>query len=138
MSNKTVCSARKPATRENQKSKYPLASRKSSVSITHCDKSHDHSKSMNSFSQHESNNYKDDVSGSKHEHGRKYYKNNLRRKILNSSAMNHQLSHSKVCTPIKNLNFESDVLKYRREKPDNVTDHKLITSRVHAKSIAFG
>jgi hypothetical protein len=98
MSNKTVCSARKPATREGLKSKYPIASRKSSVSITHCDKSYDHSKSLNSFLQHESNNYKDDVSGSKHEHehGRKYYKNNLRRKILNSSAMNHQMSYSKV------------------------------------------
>jgi hypothetical protein len=135
---KTVGSARKPVTREDLKNKYPIASRKSSVSITHCDKSYDHSKSLNSVLQNESNNYKDEVSGSKHEHGHKYYNNNLRRKILNSSAMNHQLSISKVCTPIKKLNFESSMLKYRREKPDNVLDHKLTTSKVHAKSIALG
>lgn len=72
-----------------------------------------------------------------HDSGNKAYKNNLRRKIISNSSMNQQLSHSKISTPIKSLNFESDLLQYRREKPDCLTAHKLASARVPTRTVAL-
>lgn len=138
LDSRTINSARKP-TRELDRNKYPSAYRKSSVAISHWEKNkyYDNSKSLNSISFHDSNNYKDDCNGSMHDSGNKAYKNNLRRKIISNSSMNQQLSHSKISTPIKSLNFESDLLQYRREKPDCLTAHKLASAGVPTRTVAL-